>query len=74
MPSICEIHVSLATYMLEVACGCCCCCCSINLLASSSLIVVVVDAVAAVAAVIAAAAAAIKSARISVGRQEEINI
>lgn len=73
MPSICEIHVSLATYMLEVACGCCCCCCSINLLASSSLIVVVVDAVA-VAAVIVAAAAAIKSARISVGRQEEINI
>lgn len=71
MPSICEIHVSLATYMLEVACGCCCCCCSINLLASSSLIVVVVDAV---AAVIVAAAAAIKSARISVGRQEEINI
>lgn len=67
MPSICEIHVSLATYMLEVACGCCCCCCSINLLASSSLIVVVVDAV-------VAAAAAIKSARISVGRQEEINI
>lgn len=66
MPSICEIHVSLATYMLEVACACCCCC-SINLLASSSLIVVVVDAVAAVAA-------AIKSARISVGRQEEINI
>lgn len=65
MPSICEIHVSLATYMLEVACACCCCC-SINLLASSSLIVVVVDAV--------AAAAAIKSARISVGRQEEINI
>lgn len=74
MPSICEIHVSLATYMLEVACGCCCCC-SINLLASSSLIVVVVDAVAAaVAAVIVAVAAAIKSARISVGRQEEINI
>lgn len=70
MPSICEIHVSLATYMLEVACGCCCCCCSINLLASSSLIVVVVDAVAAVIV----AAAAIKSARISVGRQEEINI
>lgn len=70
MPSICEIHVSLATYMLEVACGCCCCCCSINLLASSSLIVVVVDAVAA----IVVAAAAIKSARISVGRQEEINI
>lgn len=68
MPSICEIHVSLATYMLEVACGCCCCCCSINLLASSSLIVVVVDAV------VAAVAAAIKSARISVGRQEEINI
>lgn len=67
MPSICEIHVSLATYMLEVACGCCCCC-SINLLASSSLIVVVVDAV------VAVAAAAIKSARISVGRQEEINI
>lgn len=66
MPSICEIHVSLATYMLEVACGCCCCCCSINLLASSSLIVVVVDVV--------VAAAAIKSARISVGRQEEINI
>lgn len=70
MPSICEIHVSLATYMLEVACGCCCCCCSINLLASSSLIVVVVDAVAAVIV----AVAAIKSARISVGRQEEINI
>lgn len=72
MPSICEIHVSLATYMLEVVR----CCCGINLLASSSVIVVVVDAVAVAAVIVAAAGAgaAIKSARISVGRQEEINI